>query len=776
MRNFLINLTDNKKDIFSGHINYGGVNSQGDKISFTNYYMELNGVPFFGISGEFHFSRYHRMFWEDEIIKMKMCGINIIATYIFWIHHEEEQGVFDWSDNKNLRYFIELCSKHGLYAIIRIGPFCHGECRNGGLPDWLFGRPFEIRSNDEEYLYYVRRLYNEIGNQVKGLFYKDGGPIIGTQIENEYMHSAAPWEMTTGISNEWVTGGRDGDSHMKKLKQLAIEAGIDTPIYTCTAWGGAAAPVDEMLPLWGGYAFWPWIFYGDVEEHPVTPEYIFRDYHNSSKPKCYNFEPQYDPGRYPYACCEMGGGMNVSYNYRFVVPGESVPAMSIIKTAGGCNFIGYYMFHGGLNPKGKKNTYLNEHSTPKISYDYQAPLGEFGQVRESYKNLKLQHYFYKDFEKELCPMKTVLPRDTDSMDPKDLDELRYAVRINGESGFVFINNYQDHMELKEQKDFNIHLRLETENIKIPENGTISLGKGASCILPFNFDMGGVLLKYSTTQLITVSEHNNEIYYFFFIPDGMHGEYCFSGETCHYQVENGYVENVGDKVVIHVKEDCTSIITFTAANGKKINICTLKKEDAANLWKAKIWGSERIIITKANVLATEDMIKLECRGTENIEFSIFPDYKIPSIKGAEVIDRSSDGIFTKYQFKIPKTNSNLNINKVQKNKAIIRVSQELFTGVKEVMLKIDYNGDVGYAYVDGELIHDNFFNGTSWEIGLKQFEKEILKGGMYIYISPIKIGSKVKSDSTMAARMETTEKEIADINSVTAVSICEIILG
>lgn len=46
MRNFLINLTDNKKDIFSGHINYGGVNSQGDKISFTNYYMELNGVPF----------------------------------------------------------------------------------------------------------------------------------------------------------------------------------------------------------------------------------------------------------------------------------------------------------------------------------------------------------------------------------------------------------------------------------------------------------------------------------------------------------------------------------------------------------------------------------------------------------------------------------------------------------------------------------------------------------------------------------------------------------
>lgn len=168
------------------------------------------------------------------------------------------------------------------------------------------------------------------------------------------MHSAAPWEMTTGTSNEWVPGGKDGDSHMKKLKSLAIEAGLKTPIYTCTAWGGAAAPVDEMLPLWGGYAFWPWIFYGDAEEHPVTPEFIFRDYHNSTKPKCYNFEPKYDPESYPYACCEMGGGMNVSYKYRFVLPYESVPAMAVVKAAGGCNFIGYYMYHGVQTQRERK--------------------------------------------------------------------------------------------------------------------------------------------------------------------------------------------------------------------------------------------------------------------------------------------------------------------------------------------------------------------------------------------------------------------------------------
>lgn len=136
MREYSINLENSNKKIYSGHIKLGGTSLTGDKISFTNYYMELNGKPFFGICGEFHFSRCDERFWEDEIIKMKMCGINIIATYIFWIHHEEEQGVFEWSGNKNLRSFIHLCAKHGLYVIIRIGPFDHGECLTGfsGVP------------------------------------------------------------------------------------------------------------------------------------------------------------------------------------------------------------------------------------------------------------------------------------------------------------------------------------------------------------------------------------------------------------------------------------------------------------------------------------------------------------------------------------------------------------------------------------------------------------------------------------------------------------------
>ena len=153
-----------------------GENNAG--ISMTNYYMQMDGKPMFAVCGEAHFSRMEEATWEDEIIKMKMGGLNVIATYVFWIHHEEIEGVFDWSGNKNLRKFLVLCQKHGMKVILRIGPFDHGECRNGGYPDWMFGRPFDVRSNDPEYLFYAERLWKEIGKQAKGLLFKENGPIM----------------------------------------------------------------------------------------------------------------------------------------------------------------------------------------------------------------------------------------------------------------------------------------------------------------------------------------------------------------------------------------------------------------------------------------------------------------------------------------------------------------------------------------------------------------------------------------------------------------------
>ncbi|OLS42191.1 beta-galactosidase [Bacillus sp. MRMR6] len=773
MREYSIEIPEERKSIYPAKTKLGGTNPNGDQISFTNYYMLVNNQPFFGICGEFHYSRYQFEKWEDEIIKMKMGGINMVATYIFWNHHEEEQGVFDWAGNKDLRTFVELCGKHGLYVILRIGPFAHGEARNGGLPDWLFGRPFDLRSNDEEYLTIVKRLYKEIGSQVQGFMFKDGGPVIGTQLENEYEHAGAPWEITSGTGNEWLPAGKDGDQHILTLKELAMEAGIVTPIYTCTGWGGAAAPPEEVLPLWGGYAFWPWIFYGDAKEHPATPEFIFRDYHNDET-KIKGYEPNYHPETLPFACCEMGGGMTNFYKYRFKLPYESVDALAEVKVAGGCNFVGYYVFHGGSNPKGKKTPFLNENATPKISYDYQAPIGEFGQVRDSYKRLKRQHYFYKTVESSFLKTQTVLPYDTSEMDPLDTETLRYAVRGDGNSGFVFINNYQDHAETKDQINFAIQIRQETDSLRIPKENGLSLAKDACCILPYYFEMEDALLKYATTQLITKLEVKGEAYYFFFVPKGMSGEYCFGrAEVEIIEADAAEIISNEQDVIIRVSDQEMSVCTVTLPSMSKFHIVTLTDEQSLNLWKVLIKGTERIFITNSTVLAADDSIRLETYHEDRLELKVFPSLGGLKAAGKEIAAKKSAGIFEEYYMAANRKTLPIDVRNVSSSKAVINFSPEVFENSKELLLNIDYAGDIGYAFIDGELIHDNFCNSDTWQIGLKQYQKELLEKGMYIYVSPLKENSRVKSDSPMAARAEIINKQMVEIKSIFATAVQEI---
>ena len=197
----------------------GGTSPDGHRFSANSRFLLRDGKPWFPIVGEFHYSRYPADRWEEEILKMKAGGIQVISTYIFWIHHEEIEGEFDWSGQRDLRRFVQLCQKHGLYVWIRIGPWAHGEVRNGGLPDWVV-KNGPTRRNDPTYLAEVQTLYSQIGEQLKGMLWKDGGPVIGIQLENEY-HEIGPGA---------------GAEHIEKLKQLAVAAGLDVPLYTITGW------------------------------------------------------------------------------------------------------------------------------------------------------------------------------------------------------------------------------------------------------------------------------------------------------------------------------------------------------------------------------------------------------------------------------------------------------------------------------------------------------------------------------------------------------------
>jgi beta-galactosidase len=184
--------------------------ANGETLSMNSRYLMLNGRPWLPVMGEFHYSRVPEADWEDEILKMKAGGVQIISVYVIWIHQEEVKGQFDWNGRRDLRHFVELCAKHHMYVYVRIGPWTHGESRNGGFPDWLLAEVKHPRTTDPLFLSYVKTYYDQIGRQLRGLLWSEGGPVMGVQLSNEYS----------------MRGPGAGDDYILALKKLAIEAGM----------------------------------------------------------------------------------------------------------------------------------------------------------------------------------------------------------------------------------------------------------------------------------------------------------------------------------------------------------------------------------------------------------------------------------------------------------------------------------------------------------------------------------------------------------------------
>lgn len=793
---------------------FSGARPDGETLSFTNYYTEISGAPFFGVSGEIHYARLWEARWEDAILKMKAGGVNIISTYAFWIHHEEREGEFDFSGRRNLRRFVELCGKHGLYVVARVGPFCHGEARNGGLPDWLYGKPFEVRSLDQGFLENVQSWYRAVSGQLKGLFYKDGGPIIAVQLDNEYMHSAAPWEDTRGLTDEWLPAGDLGDEYLLKILEIARAEGIDAPFYTCTGWGGAATP-EKMMPLWGGYAFRPWLFYERRGEHPATGEYLYRDNHNDAVPQTYNFEPLYPPESRPYLCCEMGGGMFVSYKYRFQLPYESVDAMAGVKLGSGCNMLGYYMYHGGTNPVGRSGAFLNEGQVPRLSYDFQAALGEFGQARPSYRRLRALHLMTRSFEQALCPMKTFLPEGSQDIEPEDAKTLRWVVRASADgAGFLFLNNYQDHAETLPKSGEDVTIKLPGGDIVFRG---LSLAAGENCALPFNLDVGGVTLRLAHAQPLKVIETPGGAYAFFFAPEGMQPLYDFpegtvlSPETDGVRVD-GPIARIEDGFDMHTPD---GMPCFAATqDGRTVHFVTLSRAQSLNFSVLSYKGREVAALTEGVPLPSEDGLKIE-HDQPVVSLLVFPDNVLPLRSAASesreepveaaldcstpldaampdsalgsgdplnprtpggvasggstpldaVIPDGREGLFTRYRLEKAPLKLSAAVRQVGPTRYALSIPGWDAAAAKDVLLTLKYRGDIGQAFLNGVLIADNFWNGADWVIGLNEFREQLGRGPLTVYITPVRQGGRVNVESAMAGRREEAAESVGSLDEV-----------
>ena len=632
------------------HLNMGGKNPKGEEINVTSRYFTRNGKPWIGVMGEFHFSRYSRENWHRELAKMKAGGITIVSTYLFWIYHEEIEGKMDFGGDNDIRAFIKECKDVGLDVVIRIGPWAHGECRNGAFPDWLLKKDYKLRDNNEEYLAVVKKWYQSIYNEVKGLFYKDGGNIIAVQIENEFVDNA---------------------EHLAKLKEIAVECGFIAPIYTVTGWNsasGAKIPVDEVMPVFGGYCEAPWE--NHMNRLSPSPHYFFNRMRNDSaigtdliaKTQSDGWQLPYE--RYPFATCELGGGIEVTHHRRPIIKPMDIYAVSLVKLGDGNNLVGYYMYHGGTNKIGELSTFNETKATgypndyPILSYDFQAPLSEYGEVREQYGLLNMLHMFVNDFGEEFAPMIAVDSANSVAVD--DTNSLRYGMRTNGKSGFVFVNHYQRLTELADIEN----AVISAENVEFPP---IDVKGEVSFFMPFNMKMGDSVLEYATAQPLCKCD---DTYFFAEIPN-IKAEYKFSKGSANIVTvpfENAkYMRKLNGTV--YIGGGCN----LYEENGQIHSV-----EDGEYICQ-KWNGSEFETLT---IVQSAKQSNVEITVVENAPFE--PKYKEElCIGGERELTWKKINVDGRYGF-----------------------------------AEIDYVGDVAQIYADGELVADDYYYGKTWRVPCK----------------------------------------------------------
>lgn len=730
-------------------------NPEGNTITLDNLSLMLDGQRWMPVMGEFHYARYPENEWREELLKMKAGGVDVVSTYVFWIHHEEIEGQFDWSGNRDLRRFIQLCGEVGLEAFVRCGPWDHGEVRNGGLPDWILTKGWKIRSDDTNYLGKVGIFYSQIANQLSGLLWKDGGPVIGIQLENEYGGPA---------------------QHLLTLKKLAREAGLDVPIYSRTGWPALRTPMPfgEIIPCYGVYAegFWD-------RQLTTMPNNYWAGFHFSTirtekdlgaditGRKAVEESP--DAAKYPFLTCEIGGGMMSSYHRRIVVNPLDSEATTLIKLGSGGASAGYYMYHGGENPDGRLTTLMESQATgfwndmPVKNYDFQAAIGQYGQLRPQYHLLRRLHLFLHEWGGQLAAMPAFMP-DQRPHGKDDFDTLRWAVRSDGRGGFVFVNNYQRARDMSQKNDVQFTLRLPGASLTFPRT-PFSVPANDCFIFPFNLELSDNLtLDWATAQPLTAMDDGKVRTVFFAALDGVVPQFAFDSQAAKVHVFHGHARVAKNQLIVEAQPGAGVAFKLAGPNGKTVQMVVLNGAASLNLWKGRWLGQERVFLTHAGLVIDQNELRLCSTNLDDLSVGVYPEPKQigPSVRG---LRRSRNGIFE--QFIPPARNAvdfqptfescrtagparEIPMGRIDQpvaaapldadfgNAAVWRIHLPSNLDMSlDPILRLHYVGDVARVTLNGRLLTDDFYNGNVFEVGLRRYAPEIQTGVLEVSILPLR---------------------------------------
>ena len=332
----------------------------------------LDGKPVKLLSGAIHYFRIMPEYWENCFYNLKAMGFNTVETYIPWNIHEPEEGVFDFSGNKDVVRFVRLAQSMGLMVILRPTPFICAEWEFGGLPSWLLRYPdMKVRTNTPLFLSKVDAYYKELFSRIAPLQITQGGLVIMMQVENEY-----------------GSFGND-KNYLRAIKGIMEKYGVRVPLFTSDgAWPAALEAgnlVEDGVLATGNFG-------SRSDENLDAMEAFFRK----------------KGVKMPLMCMEFWDGWFNRWKEPVITRDAEDLAMEVkqlLKRAS----INLYMFQGGTN-FGFYNgcSARGNNDLPQItSYNYDAVMTEWGQPSDKF-------YKLRQVIRELYPqIPTMEPRDNE---------------------------------------------------------------------------------------------------------------------------------------------------------------------------------------------------------------------------------------------------------------------------------------------------------------------------------------------------------------------------
>jgi beta-galactosidase len=694
----------------------------GIKFSANNTNILRDGQTFPVTAGEFHPQRNPRELWEDSILKMKAGGLNAISCYFFWTFLEPRPGVFDFSGNNDIRHFLELCRQHDMLVFPRIGPFNNSEILGGGLPTWIFGMPFRERSNDPGYFERVKMYFEALGKEMEGTMWQDGGPVFIVQVENELGVAPNHWQTIyrygASLEHRGPEDPAEYAAHYLKLREMAIGAGIDPPFFTLTAWGEG---VGEKMPKSGFlYGFGGYMYLGPPEEKnsPLT----------LLSPLPFTEVPA------PAIWYELGSGRPSGPRIVIEPPVNATESTCMSRLgASRSSFCGWYLYHGGTNPLhpdfgfSAKMDFLLQ-----LSYDFHAPISEFGVRRPDYYRLRPMHQTILNFGQTFADGPVVFD---DPVVKVEDDKLRVSVRRgDGDGGAVFLLHYGNFRPLSNRQAA-IDLQTPGGNLRIPRTGSIGLTNGDFAILPYNLDLGsGVKLLTSTAQLCGRLEHGDTEVIFGTTIRDQEAEFVFRLPPGAKVESSGKIESTGDETIVVVKPAMDARVEITLADGRNsILLVPLPKEAVRHSVEATLNGQKTYLISDQDIVVDGNTIRLTSTKTADFTLLAYPPL---NLEGGQ--PNGTDGLFQRTKVSVPVRKPQLKITEVSDQKRLVQMPVSEFDGLHDIYADVKFEGLICRVFDQktGLPVAEWPSKGNMpFEINLSRFRDVLAGPGLVFYATP-----------------------------------------